>query len=97
MSLRASGTIEYSKDKGMNRNYVSSIPAGSGDEQITDVRILLDDEVAAPSHSVEGKFIYPSKVFTGNTTWTVPAGVTSVDVFAVGGGGGGAGDCYYSG
>jgi len=29
-------------------------------------------------------------VFTSSTTWTVPVGVTSVDVFCVGGGGGGA-------
>ena len=27
----------------------------------------------------------------GSTTWTVPAGVTSVDVLVVGGGGGGQG------
>ena len=32
------------------------------------------------------------KEFTSSTTWIVPAGVTSVDVFCVGGGGSGAGD-----
>jgi len=32
----------------------------------------------------------------GTTTWTAPAGVTSVSVVAVGGGGGGVGHSYYS-
>lgn len=31
------------------------------------------------------------QIFTGSTTWTVPAGVRSVQVFLVGGGGGGGG------
>lgn len=46
-------------------------------------------------------------VFTESTTWTVPEGVSNIEIFAVGGGGGGGGgyrywktngywDCYYS-
>lgn len=86
ISLPASGTVEYSKDKGMNRNYISNKVDGDEDEDITDVRILLNDEVVL-GNSIEGQFIYPSNnnIFTGNTTWIVPAGVRYIDVFAVGG------------
>lgn len=35
------------------------------------------------------------QIFTSSGTFTVPGGVTSVDVFLVGGGGKGGGECYY--
>jgi hypothetical protein len=53
---------------------------------------MLRDELAAPGHSVEGGFQAVIEEFTGNATWTVPSGVTEVEVFAVGGGGGGSAD-----
>ena len=43
---------------------------------------------------VQAAAVYPFKnvqLFTTSTTWTVPAGVTSVFAFVIGGGGGGAG------
>ncbi len=35
-------------------------------------------------------------VFTASTEWTVPEGVTSIDIFCVGGGGGAGGSSFYS-
>ena len=52
LTLPALGTVEYSTDRGMNRDYISTKSAGEEDEAITDVRVLLTNDVTAPSHSI---------------------------------------------
>jgi uncharacterized protein YjdB len=49
------------------------------------------------SMPIVGGLLPWKKVFNSSTTWTVPTGVTSVDVFLVGGGGGGANTCNMNG
>jgi uncharacterized repeat protein (TIGR01451 family) len=86
VDLSGKYTIAYSNDKGMTWNYVSNKAAGEEDCAITDFRVILEDELMAPGHKIEGGFQAVIQEFTGNTTWTVPSGVTEVEVFAVGGG-----------
>ena len=50
--------------------------------------------ISLPAGSELGRTVYKLQQFTstGSTTWTCPAGVTSVEVLVVGGGGGGGGN-----
>jgi uncharacterized repeat protein (TIGR01451 family) len=91
IALSEGYSIEYSNDKGMTRNYVSNKNDGEEDCAITDFRVVLEDELMAPGHKIEGGFQAVIQEFTGNTTWTVPSGIREVEVFVVGGGGAGAG------
>jgi len=50
--------------------------------------------ISLPAGSELGRTVYKLQQFTstGSTTWTCPAGVTSIEVLVVGGGGGGGGN-----
>jgi hypothetical protein len=65
---------------------VSGKGTGEEDCTITDFKVSLEYPLVAPGHEIRGGFLDVIQEFTGNSTWTVPNGVTSVDVFAVGGG-----------
>ena len=78
------GTCTVSATKAGDANHLAATMSA------TTVTILLTDTSCAVTTSTTGIYTVKSFSTVGSCTWTVPAGVTSVEYLVVAGGGGGA-------
>ncbi|MDR2190830.1 MAG: hypothetical protein LBP53_06790 [Candidatus Peribacteria bacterium] len=65
-------TEDVIKDESIDENQVIDEKIEFEDNEVNISSVMINDNI---------------EVFTGDTTWIVPNGITEVEVFAVGGGG----------
>lgn len=96
--LRAKAGTEIAVSAGgidLNMATVAQVDAEAG--TATDRRIWTAERVKQAIEALGGGGLASLQVFTGDDTWTKPAGITKVRVLLVGGGGGGGGSVISTG